>query len=376
MDELNKEELEQQQKEEQIIVNEVKEQEEKELIKENPSSETVKETDDKEELSGNDKMPDSTEKVEDEKDEGGEPGEEVPSDDTEKSTEVPKDVQTEVPTEEPEQPVTEAPAPDIENLQRELEDLKFEKETQTAISDFQTLVRNQQEEYDNFNIALQNEVLNEFAKYGISVDDNIEELRANNPAKFRILTNILTNAQTEEQNFLNKIQATIQKTGDDIVFRIAGSKMKKYNLSPEELKESASTFVIIMNEAGIKNLDDDIDGKVELAVARAKMLVGKNPEKVTQKPEEVDDDVTQKTTAEEKKTTDSTPKGEKVVKTEGKKLEDFTKGVAPGTPPKGAEVTLSNVLDLYYSKPEKERLAFHAEHRDLILEALRKRRGI
>ena len=131
-----------------------------------------------------------------------------------------------------------------------------------------------------------------------------------------------------------------------------------------------------MNEADIKNLDNDIDSKVELAVARAKMLVGKNPEKVTQKPEEKDNDVTQITTTEEKKTVDSTPKGEKVVKTEGKKLEDFTKGVAPGTPPKGAEVTLSNVLDLYYSKPEKERLAFHAEHRDLILEALRKRRGI
>lgn len=375
MDELNKEELEQQ-KEEQVIVDEVKEQEEKELVEENPSSEIVEETDDKEELSGDDTVSDSTEKVEKEKDDGGEPGKEVPSDDTEKSTEVSEDVQTEVPTEEPEQPVTETHTPDIENLQRELEDLKFEKETQTAISDFQVLVRNQQEEYDNFNIALHNEVLDEFAKYGISVDDNIEELRANDPAKFRILTNILTNAQMEEQNFLNKIQATIQKTGDDIVFRIAGSKMKKYNLNPEELKESASTFVTIMNETGIKNLDDDIDSKVELAVARAKMLVGKNPEKVTQKTEEKDNDVTQKTTTEEKKTVDSTPKGEKVVKTEGKKLEDFTKGVAPGTPPKGAEVTLSNVLDLYYSKPEKERLAFHAEHRDLILEALRKRRGI
>ena len=375
MDELNKEELEQQ-KEEQVIVDEVKE-EEKELVEENPSSETVEETDDKEELSGDDKVSDSTEKVEEEKDDGGEPGEEVPSDDTEKSTEVSEDVQAEVPTEEKQQqPVTETPAPDIENLQRELEDLKFEKETQTAISNFQALIHNQQEEYDNFKIALNNEVLDEFAKYGISVEDNIEELRASDPAKFRILTNILTNVQIEEQNFLNKIQTVIQKAGDDIVFTIAGNKMKKYNLNPEELKESASTFVTIMNEAGIKNLDNDIDSKVELAVARAKMLVGKNPEKVTQKPEEKDNDVTQKTTTEEKKTVDSTPKGEKVVKTEGKKLEDFTKGVAPGTPPKGAEVTLSNVLDLYYSKPEKERLAFHAEHRDLILEALRKRRGI
>lgn len=374
MNELNKEELEQQ-KEEQVV-DEVKEQEEKELVEENPSSETVEETDDKEELSGDDTVSDSTETVEAEKDDGGELGEEVPSDDTEKSTEVSEDVQTEVPTEEPEQPVTETHTPDIENLQRELEDLKFEKETQTAISDFQNLVSKQQEEYDNFNMALRDKVLEEFTKYGISVDDDIEELKTSDPAKFKILNNILTNAQKIGQDVLNEIQTTIQEAGDNIVFRIAGSKMKKYNLNPEELKESASTFVTIMNETGIKNLDDDIDSKVELAVARAKMLVGKNPEKVTQKPEEVDDDVTQKTTAEEKKTTDSTPKGEKVVKTEGKKLEDFTKGVAPGTPPKGAEVTLNNVLDLYYSKPEKERLAFHAEHRDLILEALRKRRGI
>lgn len=375
MDELNKEELEQQQKEEQVIVDEVKE-EEKELVEENPSSETVEETDDKEELSGDDKMPDSSEKVEKEKDDGGEPGEEIPSDDTEKPTEVSEDVQAEVPTEEQQQPVTETNVPDIENLQRELEDLKFEKETQTAISDFQNLVSKQQEEYDNFNTALRDKVLEEFTKYGISVDDDIEELKTSDPAKFKILNNILINAQKIGQDVLNEIQTTIQEAGDNIVFRIAGSKMKKYNLNPEELKESASTFVTIMNETGIKNLDDDIDSKVELAVARAKMLVGKNPEKVTQKPEEKDNDVTQKTTAEEKKTTDSTPKEEKVVKTEGKKLEDFTKGVAPGTPPKGAEVTLSNVLDLYYSKPEKERLAFHAEHRDLILEALRKRRGI
>lgn len=374
MDELNKEELEQQK--EKQVVDEVKEQEEKELVEENPSSETVEETDDKKELSGDDTVSDSTETVEEEKDDGGEPGEEVLSDDTDKPTEVPEDVQTEVPTEEPEQPVTETHTPDIENLQRELEDLKFEKETQTAISDFQNLVSKQQEEYDNFNMALRDKVLEEFTKYGISVDDDIEELKTSDPAKFKILNNILTNAQKIGQDVLNEIQTTIQEAGDNIVFRIAGSKMKKYNLNPEELKESASTFVTIMNETGIKNLDDDIDSKVELAVARAKMLVGKNPEKITQKPEEVDDDVIQKTTAEEKKTTDSTPKGEKVVKTEGKKLEDFTKGVAPGTPPKGAEVTLSNVLDLYYSKPEKERLAFHAEHRDLILEALRKRRGI
>ena len=182
------------------------------------------------------------------------------------------------------------------------------------------------------------------------------------PAKFQILNNIITNARAIHDEVLGQIKQPVMEASENIVFRVAGAKMRKYNLNPEESKEAAATFVQIMNEVGIKDLKDDIDSKVELSVARAKMLLGqKAPVVDTPTVEETKEEVTPKVT--------ETPKV--VEKKEGKKLEDFTKGIVTNKSP-GADVTESNVMDLYLSKKGTDRLAFFQKHQNLIMEQLKK----
>ena len=111
-----------------------------------------------------------------------------------------------------------------------------------------------------------------------------------------------------------------------------------------------------MNEVGIRDLKDDIKGKVELAVARAKMLA-KHTNKVV---EETVKDI--KEVKQEVK---------EVVKETGKKLEDYTKSVVANKTPSGPEVNSSNVMELYLSKKGNDRLAFFAEHKNLIMAQLK-----
>ena len=307
-------------------------------------------------------------------DEGGEPSEEVPEGD--KREEVPEEKpegepseeanQEEVALEETEEKEIEETTPDIDELKRQLEDLKYEKETNEAISNFQTLINTQQKEYENFQETLRQKVAEEFNKYGIPVNVDMDELREVDPAKYQILNNIITNARAIEAEVTEQLQAPIRKASDDIVFSVAGNEMKKYQLSEAQLKEAATTFVTIMNETGIKDLKDDIKAKVELAVARAKMVVQDVKEAVNATTKAVEGALESvKETVEDAKEVKEEAK--EVVKEVKKNLEDFTKGVNPGTAPKGAEVTKDNVMDLYLSKTGKDRLAFFAKYQDLIM---------
>lgn len=263
--------------------------------------------------------------------------------------------------------------PSTEELLVEIENLKFEKETQEHLEGIRELndniskvVATQNKEMEEFNKALEGKVLDEFAKYGISPDCNPNELE---PAKFQILQNIIANAKAIKDDVEAKIFKPVEeanqklvKAKEDLVFRIASADMRKYNLSEEELKEAATTFIEIMNETGIKDLKDDIKAKVELAVARAKMIKGKVQDvskEVTEAVKETKEDV--KEVVEETK---------EVVKTTGKKLEDFTKGVVTNSTG-GAEVTPDTVMDLYLSKKGNDRLAFLQKHKDLILEQMK-----
>lgn len=294
----------------------------------------------------------------DDKKDDGEGKEEKPLD-TEEEKDLPVQ-EGEEEIEKVEEDTPPIPPIDVEALQREVEDLKYEKETNEAISSFHDLVAKQQKEYDEFNQVLQDKIVEEFDRYGIDPAMDVETLKTTDPAKYQILQNILLNAKSVSDKVTADIQAPIQEAADDIVFRVAGKELKNYELTQDQAKEAVKTFVTIMNETGIRDLKDDLKAKVELSVAKAKMIVKDEPKVEPVKEEKK---------IEEKK--NDVPK-EEPVKTEGKKLEDFTKGVSPGIPPKGPEVNSENVLTLYTSKQGKERLAFFAEHRDLIMSQLSK----
>lgn len=352
---------------------------EEEIVEEvTPSTEEVETTDTTSELPTDTEVSDKDEgKEETERTDGGEGGDvtdEVPTEQSDSSdeekdgdgekeegsldTEEEKDLPVQEDIEKTDEIVEDTPPIppiDVEALQREVEELKYEKETNTLISGFQELVVQQQQKYDELNAIVEDAVLKEFDKYGISTDMDLDNLAVTDPSKYQIFRNIMVNAKNFKDQETQKLQEPIKKASEDIVFRVAGKEMQNYELSEGQVKEAAKTFVTIMNEYGIKDLKEDLKAKVEVAVAKAKMVIKDvvKPEE-TVKPEEVKEE----------------PKKE--VKKEGKKLEDFTKGVSPGIPPKGASVNKDNVMALYTSKQGKDRLAFFAQHKDLIMEQLSK----
>lgn len=251
-----------------------------------------------------------------------------------------------------------APTRTAEDLLAEIEDLKFEKETQEQINNFSRIVETQRAEYQRFQTDLENKVKETLTKFGIPLDVDIEELKEVDPGKYQMLENVIKNAQLLDREVTAQIKKPIVRASEDIVFRVAGAHMKKYGLTQDQYKEAAATFVNIMNEVGIKDLGDDLKNKAELAVARAKMLIKETKEAVKETKKDVNEIV--------KET-------KQVVKETGKKIDDYTKSLNPGTVGGAAEVNEANVMDLYFSKQGNERVAFLQKHKDLIMDQLKKK---
>lgn len=359
---------------EQITQEEI-DQEEQKITEEFPITEGEKVQQPEE---SNGEVKDTKEQEEPSTEEGGDVGEEISegdkqeeiSDEKEKEVDQEEDLDTEVKTDSAVQDDAKeivdeivdqadtAPARTAEDLLAEIEDLKFEKETQEQINNFSKIVETQRAEYQRFQNDLENKVRETLNRFGIPLDVNIDELKEVDPGKYQMLENVIRNAQLLDKEVTAQIQEPIVRASEDIVFRVAGAHMKKYGLTQDQYKEAAATFVNIMNEVGIKDLGDDLKNKAELAVARAKMLIQEVKEPVKEAKKEV------KEIAKETK---------QVVKETGKKLDDYTKGLNPGTVGGAAEVNESNVMDLYFSKQGNERVAFLQKHKDLIMDQLKKK---
>ena len=324
------------------------------------------------------KTEDTEEKEETTAEEGGDAGEEISERDKQEQTEEQnekeeidkEDTDTEIQTDSTVQDDAKeivdevvdqtdtAPARTPEDLLAEIEDLKFEKETQEQINNFSKIVETQRAEYQRFQNDLENKVRETLTRFGIPLDADIDELKEVDPGKYQMLENVIRNAQLLDREVTAQIKEPIVRASEDIVFRVAGAHMKKYNLTQDQYKEAAATFVNIMNEVGIKDLGDDLKNKAELAVARAKMLIQETKEAVKETKKDV------KEIVEETK---------QVVKETGKKLDDYTKSLNPGTVGGAAEVNEANVMDLYFSKQGNDRVAFLQKHKDLIMDQIKKK---
>ena len=364
MSEQDKEKLEQTNEEFEVVV---PEKEEKEIIKENPSNGTPEDSSPEGELPNDTESPSEPEKVEEGEPEREGTGNEAPEGDK-PDTEVSEETEVEeTPTENVEE-IVETPTENVEDLQRKIEELEYEKQTVVLKDEFQSIVKKQQSEFEEFNKALREEVLHQLDKYGIPVDIDIEELKTSDPAKFQIFNNIVTNAEKVAQEVTMEIQKPIQEAANNIVFRIAGKEMEKYGLTQEQAVEAAETFVDIIHRVGIQDLSDDLKAKVELAVGRAKML--------HKDIETIKEDVV-KTVEDTKKTVEDVKETIEEVKTVKKDLKEFKEGATAGTPPKSSDVNLDNVMELYYAiKDDAKRLDFFAKHKDMIMAKLGKNGGM
>ena len=386
---------------EEIVESEVKEEtvaEENEVKDEDIKPEETAEVESKEEETP---AEDEGEKVEEEKkeeveeekkeeetdttpsEETSEQTEEKPEEKTEEDSDVPP------PTEE-EEATEEEPAEDVEKVKAELEALREAEEERKGLEDLGNLVQNVETEYNRVLNGIQKALNDTLDQYGIDKTKTLDELRKEDPAKAVIAEDLIRQANEVKQFNETNLTKQVQDKGAELVFKKAEKLFNKYTLSHEQAEVAADTFINIMMNVGVNDLGEDLAAKVELAAARAKLVV---PDVVSEA--EVKDEVPVETvedvvdvpaaedTAEEpkeetKKEEDKPEEEEKPevkVTVEKPSIDALKEGVADGD--SGAAnsnpITADNVLEVMASVPFKNRVQFYKDHEDLINEAARKR---
>lgn len=304
--------------------------------------------------------------------------EEKPEEKAEEDSDVPP------PTEE-EEATEEEPAEDVEKVKAELEALREAEEERKGLEDLGNLVQNVETEYNRVLNGIQKALNDTLDQYGIDKTKTLDELRKEDPAKAVIAEDLIRQANEVKQFNETNLTKQVQDKGAELVFKKAEKLFNKYTLSHEQAEVAADTFINIMMNVGVNDLGEDLAAKVELAAARAKLVV---PDVVSEAqvkdeaPAETVEDVVDvpaaEDTAEEPK---EEPKEEKEEKPEVKvtvekpSIDALKEGVADGD--SGAAnsnpITADNVLQVMASVPFKNRVQFYKDHEDLINEAARKR---
>lgn len=281
---------------------------------------------------------------------------------------------------------------ELEKAKAELAEKEAELQEEKAIKSYEDDVREANRQYDEFLTNLGNAMLQEFAKYGIDANTNLEELRKSDPAKAQVAENIIRQAQQAKDMATRNVQNNLNDRLTDVVFTKASRLFDKYELTHEQGEVAAETFVNILSQSGIRDIGDDLIAKVELAVARAKLLKpkvekviddakevvkeakeavkdvieAKAPEK--EEKEEVKEETAEKEEVKEEQ--EATPKVESVVETPS--IDEFKESAVISNQAAGDAITEDNVLEQMAKLPFKERTAFYAQHRALCEKAMAK----
>ena len=182
----------------------------------------------------------------------------------------------EVPTDEEEptgEPETVKEEVDVDAIKAELEELKAEK---AEAEEVEALGRENARVANEFNQLCQGlgKGLEEaFEKYAIPTDKTIEELEKEDPAKAQLARNLTKQANDIIEAAKKDAEAFLNEKAHEVVFKKADRLLQKMDVSEEEAPIVAETFLDIIAQAGIRDLHDDLKAKLELAVAKAKMVV-------------------------------------------------------------------------------------------------------
>ena len=265
-DEIKKEELEQQEEKQEVAQPEVAEEDKEapaiEEETEKPIEETL--TEDAAEPKKEEEVPPTEEekpaeeeKVKEPETKDDAPAEEVPADEEEPAGE-PETVKEEV---------------DVDAIKAELEELKAEK---AEAEEVEALGRENARVANEFNQLCQGlgKGLEEaFEKYAIPTDKTIEELEKEDPAKAQLARNLTKQANDIIEAAKKDAEAFLNEKAHEVVFKKADRLLQKMDVSEEEAPIVAETFLDIIAQAGVRDLHDDLKAKLELAVAKAKMVV-------------------------------------------------------------------------------------------------------
>ena len=310
--------------------------------------------------------------------------EEKPEEKTEEDSDVPP------PTEE-EEATDEESTEDVEKVKAELEALREAEEERKGLEDLGNLVQNVETEYNRVLNGIQKALNDTLDQYGIDKTKTLDELRKEDPAKAVIAEDLIRQANEVKQFNETNLTKQVQDKGAELVFKKAEKLFNKYTLSHEQAEVAADTFINIMMNVGVNDLGEDLAAKVELAAARAKLVV---PDVVSEAqvkdevPVEAVEDVVdvpaaedtaeepkEENNKEEDKPEEKEEKPEVKVTVEKPSIDALKEGVADGD--SGAAnsnpITADNVLQVMASVPFKNRVQFYKDHEDLINEAARKR---
>ena len=307
--------------------------------------------------------------------------EEKPEEKTEEDSDVPP------PTEE-EEATEEESAEDVEKVKAELEALREAEEERKGLEDLGNLVQNVETEYNRVLNGIQKALNDTLDQYGIDKTKTLDELRKEDPAKAVIAEDLIRQANEVKQFNETNLTKQVQDKGAELVFKKAEKLFNKYTLSHEQAEVAADTFINIMMNVGVNDLGEDLAAKVELAAARAKLVVPDVVEAQVkdEAPVDAEEDVVDvpaaEDTAEEPKEENSKPeekeepeKPEVKVTVEKPSIDALKEGVADGDSgtANSNPITADNVLQVMASVPFKNRVQFYKDHEDLINEAARKR---
>lgn len=370
---------------------------EEELVVEQPTAETPAEAEVKEEAPA---IEEEAEKpveqtpgedvVKPEKEEEVSPTEEEKPAEEEKVEEPEAKEKALVEEEEPTEPETVKEEVDVDAIKAELEDLKAEK---AEAAEMEALGKENARVANEFNQLCQGlgKGLEEaFEKYSIPTDKTIEELEKEDPAKAQLARNLTKQANDIIEAAKKDAEAFLNEKAHEVVFKKADRLLQKMDISEEEAPIVAKTFLDIIAQAGIKDLHDDLKVKLELAVAKAKMVVkaaGKtvdvvktaadvvkeHVDKVADKIEKVEEIISDKEEPKEEEKPEvkvpAKPEPPKVV--EEIDRAEFEEGIGSKSEP-ASGINVDNVLEKMAALPFKDRNAFYKEHFVLVEEALKR----
>lgn len=278
--------------------------------------------------------------------------------------------------------VEEQEVPNIDELNAKLAELEFEKKEAENIRAYQSK-RNEIETNLMSHTDMLTRKLNEaFEHFGIDPNKTMDELKAEDMTKAAIAQGLIDSAMQKRDEAINQAKKAISEMEDNLIFDRVEKEVQKYNLTPDQMRATADTFIKIMNEVGINDLGEDLKAKVKLAVAQAVM---DNPRVEKPKEPEVPEEKTTKELAvKEEKTEVPTEDNKKPAEEEKPVVEEeepakpdlseFKEGIDGGAV--GADtVTEDNVLEKLAALPYRERTKFLTDNFDTYTRAMTKARA-
>ena len=304
-----------------------------------------------------------------------------------------------------EEDVKEEEEVDVEQLKKELAELKAEKEDEARERELVEVAQNVEVEYDRVVKGI-NEALREtLEQYQIPVDKSIQELEKEDPAKAQIARSLLAQAKQALDFNTQRLSNQYKSKEQDVIFTKAERLFNKYELSNEQAQVAAETFISILQASGLQDLKDDLAAKVELSVAQARFKVPtvtppvettvkeepvkeapkveaepatepekadeNKPEEEASKPEEKAEEKAPEASAEEFKLERGVAK-ETVSRKVVNNLDDYKEGINGSSSVEAAKaVNKDNVLAKLAALPPRERQRFMKENFALVNAAMR-----